>query len=158
QAFFEAHELGFHYFGGVFRKLRYDNLGSAVKKVLRGYTRDEHARFIAFRSHYRFEALFCSPAKPQEKGGVEGEVGTYPRNHLVPVPQVASLSALNERLLSACREDEGRLIGDRASCVGELTRQEREHLLALPSEGFDLSETRSCVIDGKGCVLAHTNW
>lgn len=39
QAFFEAHELAFAYFGGVFQTLRYDNLGSAVKKVLKGYTR-----------------------------------------------------------------------------------------------------------------------
>jgi len=35
QAFLEAHELAFHYFGGVFRRLRYDNLSSAVKKILR---------------------------------------------------------------------------------------------------------------------------
>jgi hypothetical protein len=31
QAFLEAHELAFAYFSGVFRKLRYDNLTSAVK-------------------------------------------------------------------------------------------------------------------------------
>ena len=36
QAFLEAHELAFGYFGGVFRLLRYDNLESAVKKILRG--------------------------------------------------------------------------------------------------------------------------
>ena len=36
QALFEAHEHAFHYFGGVFRLLRYDNLKSAVKKILRG--------------------------------------------------------------------------------------------------------------------------
>ena len=36
QAFLEAHELAFAYFGGVFRKLRYDNLTSAVTKILRG--------------------------------------------------------------------------------------------------------------------------
>ena len=33
QAFLEAHELAFAYFGGVFRVLRYDNLTSAVKKI-----------------------------------------------------------------------------------------------------------------------------
>ena len=37
QAFLEAHELAFAYFCGVFRKLRYDNLTSAVKRILRGY-------------------------------------------------------------------------------------------------------------------------
>ena len=51
QAFFEAHEHAFAYFGGVFHLLRYDNLASAVTRVLRGHTRDEHTRFIAFRSH-----------------------------------------------------------------------------------------------------------
>jgi hypothetical protein len=63
QAFLEAHELAFVYLGGVFRKLRYDNLASAVKKILRGSRREETARFVAFRSHWRFEAEFCTPAE-----------------------------------------------------------------------------------------------
>jgi transposase len=33
QAFLEAHEHAFHHFGGVFHQVRYDNLGSAVKRV-----------------------------------------------------------------------------------------------------------------------------
>ena len=49
QAFLEAHELAFAFFSGVFRRLRYDNLTSAVKKILRGYRREETARFIALR-------------------------------------------------------------------------------------------------------------
>src|SRR5512135_2561834 len=49
QAFLEAHELAFRYFGGAFRVLRYDNLGSAVRKVLCGRQREETERFIAFR-------------------------------------------------------------------------------------------------------------
>ena len=48
QAFLEAHELAFNYFGGVFRRLRYDNLKSAVKKILRGHQREETERLIAF--------------------------------------------------------------------------------------------------------------
>ena len=35
QAFLEAHERAFAYYCGVFRKLRYDNLTAAVKKILR---------------------------------------------------------------------------------------------------------------------------
>ncbi len=50
QAFLEAHQLAFHYFG-VFRRLRYDNLPAAVKRTLRGFRREETARFVAFRSH-----------------------------------------------------------------------------------------------------------
>jgi len=40
QAFLEAHELAFHYFGGVFRRLRYDNLKHGelrISKKLRHY-------------------------------------------------------------------------------------------------------------------------
>ena len=61
QAFLEAHEHGFAYFGGVFKVLRYDNLSSAVKKILRGRQREESARFVAFRSHWRYQAEFCTP-------------------------------------------------------------------------------------------------
>jgi transposase len=43
QAFLEAHELAFEQLGGVFRRLRYDNLGAAVKKILRGSRREETA-------------------------------------------------------------------------------------------------------------------
>ena len=44
QAFLEAHERAFHYFGGTFRRLRYDNLTAAVKRILRGSRREETAR------------------------------------------------------------------------------------------------------------------
>jgi transposase len=73
QAFLEAHELAFAYFGGVFRTLRYDNLRAAVKKILRGYRREQTTRFIAFRSHWRFASEFCTPFEAHEKCVVEGE-------------------------------------------------------------------------------------
>ena len=158
QAFFEAHEQAFSYFGGVFRTLRYDNLASAVKRILRGNTRDEHTRFIAFRSHWQFAAEFCSPSEPHEKGGVEGEAGYFRRNHFVPVPQAEDLVSLNQWLLANCREDETRRIGDREQAVGELLVAERAHLLPLPVERFDLAEVRGAIVDGKGCVKTHTNW
>jgi transposase len=87
----------------VFHLLRYDNLASAVRKILRGYRREETVRFLAFRSHWRFAAEFCTPGEGHEKGGVEGEGGYFRRNHLVPVPCVAGVDALNALLLTGCR-------------------------------------------------------
>ena len=52
-------------------------------------------RFMAFRSHWGFQSEFCTPAEGHEKGGVEGEGGYFRRNHMVPIPQVASWEALN---------------------------------------------------------------
>ena len=157
QAFLEAHELGFHYLGGTFRRLRYDNLGSAVKKILRGFRREETARFVAFRSHWNFEASFCTPGEGHEKGGVEGEVGTFRRNHLVPVPAARDLEDLNAMLLAGCREDEARHIDGRAQTVGEALAIERQHLLPLAREGFDLVEVSFGKVNGLGCVKARTN-
>ena len=158
QAFFEAHEHAFAYFGGVFHLLRYDNLASAVTKVFRGHTRDEHTRFIAFRSHWQFRAEFCGPAQPQEKGGVEGEVGTFRRNHLVPVPEAQDLEAFNRKLLADCIADQSRQIGDRTARVGPLLVEERGYLLALPREGFDVAVIHAGQVDAKGCVKTHLVW
>jgi transposase len=69
QAFLEAHQLAFAYLGGVFRVLRYDNLKSAAKQVLHGHRREESSRFIAFRSHWRFQSESCNPARGNEKVG-----------------------------------------------------------------------------------------
>src|SRR5205085_1685935 len=77
QAFLEAHELAFCFFHGVFRKLRYDNLTAAVKKIFQGYRREETARFIAFRSHWRFNSEFCTPAEAHEKGTWKAKLDTF---------------------------------------------------------------------------------
>lgn len=157
QAFLEAHERAFHYFGGVFRRLRYDNLKSAVKKILRGYQREETDRLIAFRSHWGFQTEFCNPTRGNEKGGVEGEVGYFRRNHLVPVPRVKDLAELNEYLRACCQQDEQRHIHGKPHTVGEAMGIEREHLLSVASEGFELAETSFPVVDGQGCVKVRTN-
>jgi len=157
QAFLEAHEHGFAYFGGVFRRLRYDNLGAAIKQVLRGHQREETARFIAFRSHWRFEAAFCTPAEAHEKGGVESEVGRFRRNHWVPVPRARDLEDLNQQLLAACQADERRTVAGREQPVGAALLIEREHLLPLVAEGFDLAEVSFPSVNSLGCVKVKTN-
>ena len=68
QALLDGHQRAFAYFGGVFAKLRYDNMGSLVRKILRGYQRIETERMIAFRSHWGFQSEYCNPAKGNEKG------------------------------------------------------------------------------------------
>ena len=158
QAFLEAHELAFAYFGGVFRRLRYDNLTSAVKRILRGSRREETTRFMAFRSHWRYESEFCTPGQGHEKGGVEGEVGRFRRNHWVPLPVAASLKEINGKLLDACRQDESRTVTGQTQTVGERMRIEREHLRLLAEEGFAIEETSFPKVDATGCVKVRTNF
>ena len=157
QAFLEAHEHAFSYLGGVFGLLRYDNLRAAVKKILRGHRREETARFVAFRSHWRFEAEFCTPAEPHEKGGIEGEAGYFRRNHWVPVPEAKDLADMNRQLLAGCQHDERRVIDGREQTVGAGMVIEREHLLPLATEGADLAQTSFPTVNGLGCVKVLTN-
>jgi len=157
QAFLEAHEQAFAYFGGVFRRLRYDNLGLAVKKILRGYQRQETERFVAFRSHWQFAAEFCTPTEAHEKGGIEGEVGRFRRNHWVPVPRAHDLEDLNRRLLAACGADEARTVDGRVQTVGAALLHERTALLPLAAEPFDLTERSQGLVSSLGWVRVKTN-
>jgi len=157
QAFLEAHERAFQYFGGMFVTVRYDNLTSAVRKILRGFRREETTRFLAFRSHWQFDAQFCTPGEGHEKGGVEGEAGYFRRNHWVPLPQAQDLDALNAQLLAGCRADEQRVLHGRTQSVGAAMLIERASLRPLAAEPFDLQEVSFPQVDGAGCVRVKTN-
>ena len=159
QALLEAHEHAFDYFGGVFRTLRYDNMTSVVKKILRGRQRIETDRIIAFRSHWGYRSEYCNPAKGNEKGGVEGELGWYRRNCLVPVPEALDLTALNEQLLATCVVNRNRTIHGKPGTIGEASQHERAFLLPRVKEGFPLHEILyPLIVDGKGRVKVKTNW
>src|SRR5664280_708890 len=157
QAFLEAHEFAFRYFGGVFKLLRYDNLKSAVKKIVRGYQREETSRFIAFRSHRRFQGEFCNPARGNEKGGVEGEGGYFRRNHWVPLPEARDLEELNVYLQQCCQQDQRRILDGRTETVGTAMLHEQPYLIPLAAESFDLTESSFPTVDGLRCVRVRTN-
>lgn len=159
QAFLEAHVAAFAYFGGVFLTVRYDNLASAVHKVLRGRKRVETDRFVALRSHYLFGAEFCRPGVEgaHEKGGVEGGGGRFRRHHLVPVPKVDTLDELNATLLDACARDDQRVIEGRAVSILDDWARERTLLRPLPGEPLDAAEVGVVRIDARGCATVRTN-
>ncbi|MGA4543436.1 Mu transposase domain-containing protein [Uniformispora flossi] len=141
EAFFEGHAHALRTLGGVPRgKVRYDNLKAAVAQVL-GFTRHrvETARWTAFKSHYGLDSFYCRPglAGAHEKGGVEGQIGWYRRNHFVPVPEVASLTELNALVEQWDAADDARRIGTRPLTVGEAFEQERGLLAPLPEEEFE---------------------
>ena len=159
QALLEAPEHAFNYFGGVFKTLRYDNMTSVVKKILRGYQRVETDRIIAFRSHWGYQSEYCNPASGNEKGGVEGELGWFRRNWLVPVPEASALDALNQHILEACLENRSRTIIGRCMTVGQASELEHEHLSPLAEEGFPIRELLyPLLVDSKGRVKVKTNW
>jgi transposase len=149
EAFLEGHVCAFERLGGVPGRIRYDNLKSAVVRVLRGRGREETERFIALRSHYGFDSFFCRPGLvgSHEKGGVEGEIGRFRRRHLVPVPKVASLAELNELLAAADDLDNARHLPGRQDDIGTAFTAEAPALSPLPREAFETGLTLTPRVD-----------
>ncbi len=157
QAFFDAHLHAFEFFGGIFPILIYDNLTSAVRKVLRGRHREEQDSFVTFRAYHNVEARFCNPGQGHEKGGVEGLVGYARRNYLVPVPEATSLDALNQDVLAKCVAYGSHQIQGRSASVDVLFEQERSHVLRLPDVRFRTGRTLSGKVDKYATVVVDHN-
>jgi transposase len=144
EAFMEGHVEAFRVLGGVpTRHIRYDNLKPAVNRVCFGRTRVESQRWVAFRSHYGFDAFYCLPGADgaHEKGGVEQEGGRFRRTHLVPVPEVDTLAELNERVAAIDAAEDGRQLLASAVTIGFNFAVEAERLNPLPAEDFDCGIT-----------------
>lgn len=101
---FDAHYQAFRVFGGVPRRGIYDNMKTAVDRVLIGKERQVNARFLAMTSHYLFDAEFCNPASGWEKGQVEKNVQDARHRLWQPMPNFPTLEALNEWLEQRCKQ------------------------------------------------------
>jgi transposase len=147
EMFFDGHIRAFRYFGGVFPTLVYDNLKTAVLKILRGKNRIEQKAFVAFRSYYTFTARFCNPSSGHEKGGVEGLVGYCRRNYLVPMPKVSSFEELNEHLMERCLRHGNHHISGKEGSINKLFEVERPLLLSLPEVDYPVIKLFSANVD-----------
>ena len=157
QAFFDAHIHAFQFFGGIFPVLIYDNLTTAVEKVLRGRERREQESFCKFKAYYSFDARFCNPDSGHEKGGVEGLIGFARRNYMVPVPEAASIEELNEKVLLQCMAYGNHKMSGREQTVAELYEEEKNHLLALPDVVFANIQTCNGRADKYATVIVDKN-
>jgi transposase len=157
EAFFDAHAHAFTFFGGVFPIVVYDNLTSAVQKVLRGRRRIEQESFRTFRAYYNFEPRFCNSDCGHEKGGTEGAVGYVRRNYLVPIPVVESFDELNHKLRASCLQYGAHRIAGRTDTVDHLFEKEREHLLSLPATPFGNLRIFDAKVNKYATVVADKN-
>src|SRR5262249_16112202 len=160
EVFLDGHVHAFEHFGGCLGRIRYDNLKAAVERVLRGRDRIESDRFVALRSHYRFDSFFGQPGVKgsHEKGGVEGEVGRFRRRHLVPVPHVASVAELKEQLAAGAARDDVRFIAQRPITHGEHSAPPAATASRPPpAERFDRAVVSPHRVDTKSRVSVR-NW
>lgn len=135
----------------------YDNLTTAVRKVLHGKKRLEQEGFRKFKAYYNFEARFCNPDSGHEKGGVEWLVGFARRNYMVPVPEAENIEELNEKILRQCVAYGSHKMAGRSQSVAELYEEEKIHLLAQPEVIYGNTQPHEARADKYATVTVDKN-
>jgi transposase len=137
---FDAHTRSFAALGGIARRGIYDNMKTAVDRVLRGKGRRVNARFAAMCSHYLFDADFCNVASGWEKGVVEKNVQDSRRRIWIDAAtqRFPSFAALNLWLGERCQTlwQEIRHPQHKGLSVAEVLELERPQLMPMPA-AFD---------------------
>lgn len=135
--FLDGHVRAFAYLDGVPRRLVYDNLSAAVKRILGLKERELTDRFKALASHHLFEPCFARPRQGHDKGGVESRGKSIRLQHLTPIvagPDLATISAAAladiDRLWRQRRQADGRLLST-------LYEEDRALMLPLPAAPFE---------------------
>lgn len=157
ETFLEAQQLMFDFFGGVPRRLIFDNAKVAVKEGFGIYAKPQD-KYLSFGAHYAFSLDFCNPARGNEKSLVENLVGYSRRNFLVPVPRVADIEELNRKLWKACihyREDHK--VQHRSHPVNVMYQEEANLLNPIPRFRFDTSKTAIAKVDDFSTVRYEKN-
>jgi transposase len=131
--FFEGHQRAFEFFGGVPSRIIYDNLKSAVQKVLKGRKRELNETFEQFSDHYLFEPAFCNVARGNEKGHVEGGVKWAQRRLMTPLPTFVDWRSLNRRLGVQCTQALEKPRKPEGPSVRQCLEDERASLRPIPT-------------------------
>ena len=139
ESFLAGHVYAFRHFGGVARRLRYDNLKAAVI--------ERHGQAIRFNDsllelagHYRFGPSACNPYSGHEKGRVERTI-RYIRDSFFAGRTLRDLGSANAELLRWVAETANARPwpDDRGRTVASVFADEAPRLLALPEHDHAVS-------------------
>ena len=157
ETFWDGHVEAFKFFGGVPKRITYDNSKIAISKIIGPRQRDLTEGFLQLVSHYLFKYHFCLVRRPNEKGVVEGLVRFSRQNFLVPVPQVRDFEELNAHLLNMCREDMQRKVRGQTKIKEKLLSEEQFSFRPLPFKPFDACRIQGCGVNSELLVRFDDN-
>jgi len=156
ETFCRAHQRAFQFFGGVSKKILYDNLKSVVLHHV-GSTVQFNPTFLAFAGHYLFEPTAAPVRYPEAKGRVEASI-KYVRHAFFYGRSFGSLDDL--RAQAAHWRDEVanlRLHATTRERPAERLRLERTRLRALPEHAPDTDLVVPVIVSKEARVRLDTN-
>jgi len=137
----------FEFFGYVPREVWWDNPKTVVSKIFKGRARRPNEYYAALASHYAFEALYCMPARGNEKPRAETRVRVLQQQWATPVPRFADLDALNVYLRERCVEEPNRTVAGYTESIGQRFAHDQAKALPLPAHRFDACVSQSAEVD-----------
>ena len=155
---FDAHNRAFSFFGGVCRRGIYDNMSTAVTKVLEGKKRIFNRRFLQLCSHYLVEPVACTPGSGWEKGQVEKQVKNIREWLFTPRPRFKDLEELNSWLEEQCIviAKKRKHPEEKERTIWELFQDEQQSLIPIGAI-FDGYAERECRVSSTGLVSYDRN-
>jgi transposase len=142
ETFWDGHVQAFNFFGGVPRRISYDNSRVMISKIIGPRERELTDGFKQLISHYLFDVHFCLVRRANEKGVVEGLVKYARQNFMVPVPQVRDFAQLNAMLLQGCQNDLRRRVRGHSQNKEQVLLTEQLSFLSLPFAPFEACRTQ----------------
>jgi transposase len=154
--FCRMHRRALEFFGGVPRRIVYDNLKSVVLHHV-GSTVQFNPRFLAFAGHYLFEATAAPVRYPQFKGRVEASI-KYIRHSFFYGRSFASFDDLRAAA-GRWRDDiaNQRIHGTTRERPAERLIVERPRLRALPERPFDTDIVVPLIVSKEARVRFDSN-
>ncbi len=135
--FLDGHVRAFAHFGGVARRLVYDNLSAAVKRIVGLKERELTDRFKALVSHYLFEPCFARPGEGHDKGGVEGRGKTIRLQHMTPILAGSDLETISASVQRDVEQQWWQQRHADGRPLSALFEEERALFLPLPAVAFE---------------------
>jgi len=150
-SFLDGHVKAAAHFGGLLKRLIYNNLSAAVKRRV-GIGPELTERFQALVSHYLFEPCFARPGEGHDKGNVESRGKSLRLQHLTPVPRGRSLREISTAVLDDVETAwRTRVQRDGRRCQ-DLWKVEKQGLLQLPVAPFEARKTALVPVSSKATV------
>ena len=157
ESILEGMSRAFEFFAAVPREVWWDNPKAVAIEILRGRERTLNPSYAALASHYRFDPLFCMPAKGQEKSDVERSVFALERRACTPVPKANDLADLNRQLLAFCMAERDRTVAHQSPTIGVNFESEKPAALELAARPFDACIKRTALVDKYQTAMFKTN-
>jgi transposase len=154
--FLRMHQRALAFFGGVPKRIVYDNLKSVVLHHV-GSTVQFNPAFLGFAGHYLFEPVAAPVRYPEYKGGVEAAI-KYIRHSFFYGRTFASFADLRAQALAWVEQTANtRIHATTRERPIERLLVERARLRALPEHAFDTDLVLPLIVSKEARVHLDTN-